>query len=169
MAVGCESKDYWSWTAIMSETVQITTKTISALGRAHTPPTKVFRRLVVNKTILKPRVAAATSGQYVYLGFSRRNKIPRCSAYTISEKAIRFRHPDYNPDWAQKLISSSMSRHLSTRNISPKSIHAFLSNLANRQTDKRTRAKTCTSSFVRGNNKKRGRRVRPTRSAPARL
>jgi len=30
-----------------------------------------------------------------------------------------------------------MSRHLSTRNISSKSLHAFLSNLANRQTDKR--------------------------------
>ena len=39
-----------------------------------------------------------------------------------------------------------MSRHLSTRNISSKSTHAFLSNLAHRQTDrqtdKRTRAKT---------------------------
>jgi len=69
------------------------------------------------------------------MGFSRR-KIPRCSAYTISEKAIRFRHPDYDPDRAQKLISSSMSRHLSTRNISSKSMHAFSSNLANRQTDK---------------------------------
>jgi len=57
-------------------------------------------------------------------------------AYTIAEKAIRFRHPDYNLDWAQKLISSFMSRHLSTRNISSKSMHAFLSNLANRQTDK---------------------------------
>ena len=31
-------------------------------------------------------------------------------------------------------------------------MHAFLSNLANRQTDKQTRAKTCTSSFVGGNN-----------------
>jgi len=40
-----------------------------------------------------------------------------------------------NPDRAQKLISSSMSRHLSTRNISSKSIHAFLSNLAHRQTN----------------------------------
>jgi len=30
-----------------------------------------------------------------------------------------------------------MSRHLSTCNISSKSMHAFLSNLANRQTDKR--------------------------------
>ena len=57
-------------------------------------------------------------------------------AYMIAEKTIRFRHPDYNPDRAQKLISSSMSRHLSTRNISSKSVHAFLSSLANRQTDK---------------------------------
>jgi len=76
----------------------------------------------------------------VYVGFSR-CKILRCSAYTISEKAIRFRHPDYNPDKAQKLISSSRFRHLWTRNILSKSMHAFLSNLANRQTDKRTRAK----------------------------
>jgi len=30
-----------------------------------------------------------------------------------------------------------MSRHLSTRDISSKSMHAFLSNLANRQTDRR--------------------------------
>ena len=76
------------------------------------------------------------SDEYVYVGFFR-HKIPRSMAYTISETAIRFRHPDYNPDRAQKLISSSMSRHLSTRNISSKSMHAFLSNLANRQTMKR--------------------------------
>jgi len=38
----------------------------------------------------------------------------------------------------QKLISSSVSRHLSTRNISSKSMHAFLSNLAKRQTDRQT-------------------------------
>ena len=81
----------------------------------------------------------ADNGQYVYVGFSRR-KIPRSSAYTISEKAIRFRHPDYDPDRAQKLIISSMSRHLSTRNILFKSMHAFLSNLANRQTNKQTNA-----------------------------
>jgi len=49
---------------------------------------------------------------------------------------FRFRHPDYDPDRAQKLISSSMCRQLSTRKISSKSMHAFLSNLANRQTDK---------------------------------
>jgi len=88
----------------------------------------------VNKTILKPRLTVAAGHQYVYVGFSR-HKIPRSRTYTISEKAIRFRHPDYNPDPAQKLISSSMSRHLSTRNDSSKSMHMFLSNLANRQTD----------------------------------
>jgi len=109
-----------------------------ALARAYVPPTKVFPRLAVNKTILKPRLAASTAAQYLYVRFSRRNKIPRCSAYDIGE--IRFRHPDYNPDRAQKLISSSMSRHLSTRNTSSKSVHAFLSrpNLANRQTDRQT-------------------------------
>jgi len=69
----------------------------------------------------------------------------------LAEKAIRFRHSDYNPDQAQKLISSSMSRNLSTRNISSKSMHAFLSNLANRQTDRQTRANAFTSSFVGGN------------------
>jgi len=42
---------------------------------------------------------------------------------TISEKAIR--HPDYNPDRSQTLISSSMSRHLSTHNISSKFMHSF--------------------------------------------
>jgi len=112
-------------------------QTRRALGGAHVPPTKLFPRLAVNKTILKPRVAAATGAQYLYVGFSRRNKIPRCSAYDIGE-SNPFRHPDYNPDRAQKLISSSMSRHLSTRNISSKSMHAFLSNLANRQTDRQT-------------------------------
>ena len=77
----------------------------------------------VNKTILKPRLAAAAGHPYVYVGFSRR-KIPRSSAYTESnrEKAIGFRHSDYDPDRAQKLISSSMSWHLSTRNISSTSI-----------------------------------------------
>ena len=105
----------------------------------------------VNKTIVKPRLAAAAGQQYVYVGCSR-HKIPRSRAYTISEKAIQFRHPDCNPDRAQKLTSSSMSRHLSTRNISSKSMHAFLSNLANRQTHKQTRAKTFTSSFVGGKN-----------------
>ena len=100
----------------------------------------------VNKTILKPRVTAAAGRQYGYVGFSRSS-----STYTISEKAIWFRHPDYDLDRAQKLINSSMSQHLSTRNISSKSMHAFLSNLADRQTDRQTWAKTFTYSFVRGN------------------
>jgi len=107
-----------------------------ALGGAHEPPTKVFRRLTgsVNKTIVKSRVAAAantyTSG-FPDVKFG----VP---VLTIARKAIRFRHPDCNPDWAQKLISLSMSRHLSTRNISSKSMHAFLSNLANRQSNRQT-------------------------------
>jgi len=103
-----------------------------ALVGAYVPPTKLFPRLAVNKTVLKPRVdrrPTPVCGDFPDI-------IKFCiAAHMISEKAIRFRHPDYNPDWAQKLISLSMSRHLSTRNISFKSMHAFLSNLANRQTD----------------------------------
>jgi len=51
----------------------------------------------VNKTILKPRLAPKTTPPIRVRGISRRN-IPRCSAYTISEKEIWFRHPDYNQD-----------------------------------------------------------------------
>jgi len=69
-------------------------------------------------------------------------------------KQYRRKQSDYDPDWAQKLNSLSTSRHLSTRNISSKSLHAFLSNLAHKQTDRQTKvgmwAKTYTSSFVRG-------------------
>jgi len=85
----------------------------------------------------KPCVAASIGAQYQYVGFSRRNKIPRCSAYAMGES---------NPvpasglisDLAQKLISSSISRHLSTRKMLSKSMHMFLSNLANRQTHRQT-------------------------------
>jgi len=47
----------------------------------------------------KPRVAVATGAQY---GFSRRSKIPRCSAYAMGESnpVPGFRHPDYNLDRA---------------------------------------------------------------------
>jgi len=103
-------------------------KTRRALVRAHVPPTKLFRRLAVNKTIVKPRVAAAAN-TYTWDFFDVKFCVP---AHTIAEKAIRFRHPNYNPDRAQQLISSSMSQHLSTRNMSSKSMHAFLSNLASR-------------------------------------
>jgi len=34
-------------------------KTRRALGKADVPPTKLFRRLAVNKSIVKPRCAAA--------------------------------------------------------------------------------------------------------------
>jgi len=51
---------------------------------------------------------------------------------------MRLLDPDYYPDRAQKLNISSMSRHLSTRNISSKSMHAFFSDLAHRQTDRQT-------------------------------
>jgi len=91
------------------------------------------------KTFLKSPIASATGAQYLTWDFP--DVINFCvGARTISEKAIRFRHLNYNPDRAQKLISSSVSRHLSTRNISSKSKHAFLSNLANRQADKQTKA-----------------------------
>jgi len=71
----------------------------------------------------KPRVAAAARAQY---GFSDVIKF-RVAVHTLWEKEIRFQHPDYDPDRAQKLISLYMSRHLSTRNISSKFMHAFLS------------------------------------------
>jgi len=100
--------------------------------------------------------------KYANIGRDIRKTIARLQSYityTISEEGIRFLDPDYDSDRAQKLFSSSMSRHLSTRNISSKSMRAFLSNLAqqtDRQTDKQTdrqassgvRAKTYTSSFV---------------------
>jgi len=117
--------------------------------KANVPPTKVFPRIAVNKTILKPHVAAAMGAQYLYVGFSRCNKF-RIAAHTISEIAIRFRHPHYDPDRAQKLISLSTSRHRSTRNISSKSMHTFLRNFANRQTNEHGQKRT--SSFVGGNN-----------------
>jgi len=75
----------------------------------------------------------------------------RVAVHTLWVKAIRFQHPDYDPDRTQKLISSSMSRHLSTRKMSSKFMHAFLSNLANRQTDRQTsRAIAFTASVVGG-------------------
>jgi len=103
----------------------VSLSTRSALGRAHLPPTTVFRRLKTTNTWDFPDVIKF-----------------RVAVHTLWEKAR-----------AQKLISSSMSRH-STRNISSKFMHAFLSNLAHRQTDRQTnagaRAKTSTSSVVGG-------------------
>ena len=112
----------------------------------------MFRRLTasVNETTVKPRIAAAvgcktTLKPCLAKPICIRRIFPGvefCVAYKMSEKAIRFRHLDYDPDQAQKLISPSTSRHLSTRNISSKSMHTFLSNLANRQTDRKTDRQT---------------------------
>jgi len=75
-----------------------------ALGRAHVPPTKVFPRLAMNKTILNHVSLQRRAPNTYTWDFPDVIKF-RVAAYTISEKAIRFRHPDYNPDRAQKLIS----------------------------------------------------------------
>ena len=77
---------------------------------------------------IKPRLAATTGRANTHMwDFPDVIKF-RVAAYTVLEKAIRFQHPDYNPDLSQKLISSFMSRHLLTRNISSKCMHAFLIN-----------------------------------------
>ena len=107
----------------------------------------------VTKTIVKPRIGATAGRWYVYLGFSRR-KIPCCSAYTISEKAIRFWHPDYKPDRAEKLISSSVSGPVicqhATLTFHPNPCTRFWVILLDRHTYRQTLAKTCTSSFISG-------------------
>jgi len=76
----------------------------------------------------------------------------RCLFDRLSFEIFRLRHPDYDPDRAHKLISSSMSRHLSTRKISSKPCTRFwVILLSDRQTDRQTsRAIAFTSSFVRG-------------------
>ena len=72
---------------------------------------------------------------------------------------------EYDKDQAPMLTSSSMSRHLSTRKISSKSIQPFLSNLANsqtdRQTDRQTRSNAFTSSFVGGKQRTPIKWIRP--------
>ena len=122
-----------------------TNETRRALSRAHVPPTKVFPRLTVNKTILKPRVAAATGAQYLYVGFSRRNKIPRCSAYDIGES---YPVPASGSGSGSKVNQVHVPTSVDTQ-------HFILSNVDNRQTDRqtneRTRANAFTSSFVGGN------------------
>jgi len=91
-------------------------------------------------SILKQRLAAATGRANTHMwDFPDVIKF-RVAAYTISEKAIRFQHPDYYPDRAQKLTSSSVSQHLSTHNILSKSMNAFVSNLAHRLPDRQTNA-----------------------------
>ena len=52
----------------------------------------------------------------------------------------------------------SGSRHLLTRNISSKSMHAFLSNLAKRQTDRQTHLPLPLSEVINENTKNRTRK-----------
>ena len=52
-----------------------------ALNRAHVPPTKLFRRLAVNKTIVKPRVVVAQWDFPDVIKF-------RVAAHTISRKNL---------------------------------------------------------------------------------
>ena len=133
---------------LYSHLLCIIAPTRRALGGAHVPPTKVLRRLTgsVNKTIVKPCVTAAVGRTTILKPrlaaptntyTSGKSKVPRSMAYTIAEEAIQFRHLDYNPDRTQKLISSSMSRHLYTCNISSKCTHTFL--LTDRQTERQMR------------------------------
>jgi len=96
--------------------------TRSALSRAHLCPTTVFRCLKTTRRCCDGR--PITMPNTCTWDFP--NVIKFCVAvHTISQKAIQFWHLDYDPDRAQKLISSSMSRHLSTRKMSSKSMQAF--------------------------------------------
>jgi len=70
-------------------------QTSRAPGRAHLPPTTVFRRLNTTRRCCDGRPITMP------LGFSRCNKIPRCSAYDIAES---------NPILASGLRSGSRSK-----------------------------------------------------------
>ena len=131
-------------------------KTRRALGRAHLPPTKVFRQLSERNHFI---TTARSSGGAPYVGFPRR-KILRSSAAQLAGslgKSANFRslyRRKQSGLWSESGSKVNQFVHVptsATRNISSKYIHAFLSNLANRQTDRQTRAKTCTSFFVGGN------------------
>ena len=102
-----------------------------ALGRAHLPPTTVFRCLKTTRRCFDGRPIPVSG---IFLCYFPNIIKFRVAVHTLREKASRLWHPGYDPDRAQKLISSPMSRHLSTRKMSSKSMHAFLSNLDNRQT-----------------------------------
>jgi len=99
-------------------------RTRTALGRAHWPFTS-------DNGVSTPQNLPSTCTGCTW-DFPDVIKF-RVAVHTLWEKAIRFRHLDYDPDRVQKLISSSMSRHLSTcKNVIE--IHARI--FAIRQTDK---------------------------------
>ena len=101
-----------------------------ALGRAHLPPTKVIRCLslydIGENNLRGPRNNICYSGHVKYFSdwlIDWLNLVPGSGLWSRSgSKVNQFFHV----------------RHLSTGNMSSKSIHAFLSNLANRQTERQT-------------------------------
>ena len=100
----------------------------------------------VNRTILKSWLAVAARQDFPNVKFriAAHIRYRRKQSGSGIRTMMRIR--------LKKLISSSMSWHLSTRSILSKSMHVFLSNLANKQTDRQTWAKTHTSCFVGRNN-----------------
>jgi len=101
---------------VRKQNTEIEIQTRRALGRAHLPPTTVFRRLTTTRRCCKGRPrpntctwyfpdvikfcvavhtiqnhasllrrAPNTHAQYLYVGFFRRNKIPRWSAHAMEE------------------------------------------------------------------------------------
>jgi len=122
-------------------------KTRSALGRAHLPPTTVFRRL---KTTRRCFDGCPVPVRGIFPDVIKFH----VAVHTLWEKVIRFPHPDYNPDRAQKLISSSCPyTSVDTQHFIQIDARVFLVILhTDRQTDRKTnagaRAKTYTSSVV---------------------
>jgi len=84
----------------------------------------------VNRTILKSWLAVAARQDFPNVKFriAAHIRYRRKQSGSGIRTMMRIR--------LKKLISSSMSWHLSTRNILSKYMHVFLSNLANKQTDK---------------------------------
>jgi len=114
---------------------------------------------------IKPRVTAVTCTCTNICTWDFPDVIKfRVAAHTTAEKAIRFRHPDYNPDRAQK-FSSSMSpstgtwtRHRHRHRHRHATFHSnpctrfWVILLTDRQTDRQTNERgqkhNYTSSFV---------------------
>jgi len=124
-------------------------KTRRALGRAHLPPTTVFRRL---KTMRR-----CCDGHGITMPNTCTSDFPdvikfRVAVRTMSEKEIRFRHPDYDriglKSWSVRPCPDTW-RHAKYHPNPCTRFWVIL--LTDRQTDKQTsRAIAFTSSFVGG-------------------
>ena len=124
-----------TWTDTFIETVSCPCNTCSWYARAlavrNTSRGAAEWRISYcqRSSVSKTRIAWTRDRFYICTDFIHSRLYFVCC--TISKiisaiiSAIRFRHPDYDSDRAQKLINSSMFRHLSTCNISSKSLHAF--------------------------------------------